>query len=70
MDCPLCQTKKVLNHGYIGGRGTLGPLLYVEGNTIAFIECFEASCIDAGMMDKYIRTIFLLDKSVAFFNRS
>jgi len=42
-----------------------GPL-DVEGNAGAFIKGFETRSIDAGVMDEYIRTVLLLDETVAF----
>ena len=45
---------------------TLRPLLYVERNLVAFIQGLEPRCIDSCMMNKYIRTIFLLNEAVTF----
>ena len=66
MDGPLVL-KKELDHGYVCCRGALGPLLNIKGHSVAFIQRFKAACIDAGVMYKYIRPVFLLDKTVAFF---
>jgi len=41
-------------------------LLDVEGHSITFIKRFETNSIDTGMMNKYIRTIFLFDESKSF----
>jgi hypothetical protein len=39
-------------------------LLYVKGNPVAFVKGLETGCIDSGVMNEYIRTIFLLDEAV------
>jgi len=40
-------------------------LLDVKGNFVTFVERFEPRFVDAGMMNEYIRAIFLLDKAVS-----
>jgi len=42
-------------------------LLDVKGHTVAFCKRFESGSIDTGVMNEYIRSIFLLDEAVAFF---
>jgi len=60
-------TQKIrLNHSDIcSGRAFL-PLLYIKGNSIAFIEGFKTVCIDCRMMNKHIRSVFLLNESEPF----
>ena len=41
-------------------------LLYVKGNSVAFIEGFKTVCIDWRMMNKHIRSVFLLNESEPF----
>jgi hypothetical protein len=54
---------EALNHGYIGCGRTLGALFDVKGNPVTFIERFESGGVDCRMMNEYIRTVFLLDKT-------
>ncbi len=56
-----------LDNGYINRRRALLSLLHGKSHTIAFIQGTKTVGIDAGMMNKYIGAIFLLDKTVAFF---
>ena len=55
-----------LDNRYIGCRRSLGTLLDIKGDLVAFIKGFKASGIDRGMMNEYIRSIFLLDKTKTF----
>jgi hypothetical protein len=57
---------QTLDNGYIDGRRTFLALLDIKGNTIAFIKRPETGCIDRGVMDKYVRSVFLLDEAEAF----
>ena len=41
-------------------------LFYIKGNLVAFIEGFKTSGIDSGMMNKHIRSVFLLNESESF----
>jgi hypothetical protein len=36
----------------------------VKGNMVAFVKRPESRCLNAGMMDEHIRTVFLLDKTI------
>ena len=45
---------------------TFWSLFDVKSNTVAFVKRPESACIDAGMVDEYILTIFLLDKAITF----
>lgn len=58
--------KKILSGGYIDSRRTFGSLLNVKSYAITFTERFKAVCIDSTMVNKHIRSIFLLDKPKAF----
>ena len=42
------------------------PVLYFKGNSGAFIERLEPGCIDSGVMNAYISTIFSLNEAIAF----
>jgi hypothetical protein len=45
---------------------TFIALLYVKGNSVAFIERLEPGCFDSGMMNEYITTIVSLNEAIAF----
>ncbi len=66
MECLLFFRNGRLNYSYINCGRSFFAFFNVKGNAVVFIERFETGCIDAGMMNKYIRSIFLLDKSVPF----
>ena len=55
-----------LVHCYIDGSRAFLALLDVKGDTITLIQRFETNSIDAWMMFKHIRAIFLLDESKTF----
>jgi len=65
MECPLSTKLSELDYLYICRRGSFGTLLYLKCNLIAFIERLEAICIYTRMMNKYIRTILLLNEAIA-----
>ena len=58
--------KTKLDYSNVRCCGTFLALLNVKGNPIAFIKGLESGCIDSLMMNKYIRSIFLLNEAVAF----
>jgi hypothetical protein len=41
-------------------------LLNVESYPVAFAKAFETGCVDCRMMNKQIRSVFLLDEAEAF----
>jgi len=41
-------------------------LLQVKIHLVTFVQRLETASVDTGMMDKYILSIFLLNKAVAF----
>jgi hypothetical protein len=53
-----------LNYGYVYCGRTFGALLNVKRNPVALIKRFKPGRIDSRMMDKNIRTVFLLDKTI------
>jgi hypothetical protein len=55
-----------LNYSDIYCSRAFFTLFYVKGNPIAFIKRLETGCIDSRMMNEYIRTVFLLDKTKTF----
>ena len=55
-----------LLYGNVDRSETFLALLNVKSYPVALIEGLETGCIDAGMMNEYIVTIFLLDEAVAF----
>jgi len=55
-----------LNHSDICCGRTFLSLLYVKGNSVTFIERFKTVCIDCRMMNKHIRSVFLLNESEPF----
>ena len=55
-----------LNYSHICSGWTFLPLLYIKGNSVAFIEGFETVCIDCWMMNKHIRSVFLLNEFEPF----
>lgn len=57
--------KQGLNHCDICRGGAFLTLLYVKGDALSFIERLKAGSIDGGMMNKYVRTVFLLEKTKA-----
>jgi len=63
---PFTVLKSRLFHGHIGSSRTLLSLLDVKGHAITFTEGFKTGRIDCAMMNKYIRSIFLLDESKTF----
>jgi len=64
---PLFKSGNVnLSHSYIYcGRAFL-TLLYVKGDSVAFLKRLETGSIDPSMVNKYIGTIFLFNKTVTF----
>lgn len=58
---------KPLDNLYINGRRSFLPLFDVECNAIAFIQGSKTRGIDPGVMDKYIRSILLLDEAIPLF---
>ena len=42
---------------------TFLPLFNIKGDLVSLVQGFEAFHQDRGMMDEYIRTVFLLDKA-------
>ena len=65
--CLLCVFDCGLNDCHIHRGRTFFPIFYVKGYPVAFIQRLETGSIDSGMMDKYIRAIFLFDETIAFF---
>jgi hypothetical protein len=65
-ECLFWLNNKKLNHCYIGSGRAFLTLLDIECNLVAFIERFESGRIDGGMMDKHIRSVFLLNESESF----
>ncbi len=63
---PFSDKSAWLNYFNIDSMCTLGSLLYFKSNLVTFVERPESCCIDSGVMDKYIRTIFLLDEAITF----
>src|SRR5210317_1956748 len=55
-----------LHQSDICSSKTFLSLLYVKGNSIAFIEGFKTVCIDCRMMNKHISSVFLLNESEPF----
>jgi hypothetical protein len=53
-----------LNHVDVYRSGALGTLLDIEGHPVTFMELLEATGSDTGVMNEYIRSIFLLDEAV------
>ena len=41
------------------------PLLYLKSDSVALFEGLETDCIDAGMVNEYVRTIFLLNETIS-----
>jgi len=60
------ERKSNLNYRNVNRSRTFLALLNVKGHPVAFIKGFEPGCIDSRMMNKHIRTIFLLNEAVAF----
>lgn len=54
----------MLHNCYVGSSRSFGSLNNLKGNPIAFVERPEPVCVNAGMMNKYIRSVFLLNKAV------
>jgi hypothetical protein len=54
--------KKLLNYCYICGGRPFLALLYIKCNPVTFIKGFKSGRIDTGVMNEYIRAIFLFDK--------
>jgi hypothetical protein len=65
-NAPLNFKKNELDDGNVHRRGTFLALLDFKRDSIAFVQGLESVTYDTGKMDEYIRTIFLLDKTVAF----
>jgi hypothetical protein len=65
-ECPFNFFDRLLLYGNVDRGKTFLALLNVESYPVAFIQRFEAGHVDAGMVYKYIVTIFLLDEAVAF----
>jgi len=55
-----------LSDGYIYCRRALLTIFDVKGDPISFIQRFKTACIDSGMMNKHIRSLFLFYKTIAF----
>ena len=66
MECLLFFRNGRLNYSYINCGRSLFAFFNVKGNAVIFIQRFETGCIDTCVMNKHIRSIFLLDKSVPF----
>jgi hypothetical protein len=62
----FCLNVRELDHFYMYCSRAFIPVLYVKGNSVAFIERLETGCIDSRMMNEYIRTVFLLNEAIAF----
>jgi len=60
----LCQEK--LDYANVNRREAFFTLLYIEADTVSFIERFETRCVYSGMMNKYIGSVFLLNEAIAF----
>jgi hypothetical protein len=52
-----------LDHGHVSGGWAFGTLFDFKGDPIAFAERPETAGIDRRMMNEYIRTVFLFDKT-------
>jgi hypothetical protein len=71
-DSPSCgKTPFLINsqlayYGNVNRSRTFLALLNIESNLFAFIQSFEAACVNSGIMDKNIGSIFLLNKTVPF----
>jgi hypothetical protein len=59
------SSKPLLDYRYIDCSGAFLTLLYVKANPVALSQRLEAVPIDSRMMNKYIRTVFLFNKTVA-----
>ncbi len=56
----------LLNDNHIHRRRPLLALLNIGGHPISLLERFEPRFLDAGMMNEYIRAVFLFDEAVSF----
>jgi hypothetical protein len=65
-ETPLSVETVFLRYLHVYSSRTFLTLLYIERNPVAFIQRFEAGRIYSGMMNKYIRSVLLLNKAVAF----
>jgi hypothetical protein len=63
---PLFTPKPLLNYRDIRGSRAFFPLFYVKGDSVAVSETLKAVSIDCRMMNKHIRTAFLLNEAEAF----
>jgi len=66
MECPFFS-EHLLNYGNIFCSWPFIPLLYIKCNSFAVFKRFKADRIDSCMMDKYIRAIFLFNKTISLF---
>jgi hypothetical protein len=62
----FCLDYRNLDYSHFYCSRAFIPLLYVKGNSVAFIERLEPGCIDSRVMNEYISTIFLLNEAIAF----
>ena len=67
MECIFSAYSSELDHVDIYCGRAFFALLYVKGNLVAFSERLEAAPINARMMNKYVRTVFSLNKAVPLF---
>ena len=65
-EMPFLVRYSTLDYSNVNRSQTFLTLLNVKRYTVTFIKGFEARCIDTGMVNKYIITLFLLDKSKPF----
>jgi hypothetical protein len=57
------QKKLKLHYLYICSSRTFLPLFNIKADLVSLVQGFESFHLDRGMMDEYIRTILLLDKT-------
>jgi len=62
----IILSNRFLVYSDIYRRRTFLSLLDVKSNPITFVKSFEPGRIDSGMMNKYIRSVFLFNETVAF----
>jgi hypothetical protein len=62
-EMPLGRQAGKLDARNVGRRETLGAFSDIERYLVALAEGFEAGCIDRGMVDENVRSIFLLDET-------
>ena len=63
---PFSSLAMQLDYGDVDCSRTFLALLDVKRYLVAFIERLESARINTRVMHKYIRTIFLLDETIAF----